>query len=412
MALVRQSLYRSSLAAVRPAVMESLQSSSLFAHLRPGARIAIGLGSRGIGRLDEIVAAVLDFFKQHGFEPIIVPAMGSHGGGTPEGQRQVLDSLGITAASPEVTIDPDMSTDCVGRLECGMKVLVSRSARSADHIFVINRVKPHTKFTADRESGLAKMLAVGLGKADGAAEIHRFAVRHSFEVISEAAAKIMAVCPVLGGLAILEDGHGQPARIETVAAGDLLEAEQDLLAAAKDMLPKIPLDQVDLLIVDRIGKNISGIGMDSNVTGRHRDITGDFCLAPHPKRIFVRDLAPESHGNANGIGLADFTTSRLVKAMDRDKTNFNALIAISPEKAAIPLWFETDREAIAAGLKSCGLADPASARVVRIRDTSHLGILSISRAFENELRDHRSLTLAGDWESMRFDGQGNLADLA
>lgn len=410
--MVRQSLYRSSLAAVRPAVIESLQNSSLFANLRPGARIAIGLGSRGIGRLDEIVAAGLDFFKQQGLEPIIVPAMGSHGGGTSEGQRQVLDSLGIPAASPDVTIDSDMSTDCVGRLECGMKVLVSRSARSADYIFVINRVKPHTKFTADRESGLAKMLAVGLGKADGAAEIHRFAVRHSFDVISGAAAKIMAACPVLGGLAILEDGDGQPARIETVAAADLLEAEKELLTAAKGMLPKIPLDQVDLLIVDRIGKNISGIGMDPNVTGRHRDITGDFCLAPHPKRIFVRDLAPESHGNANGIGLADFTTRRLVKAMDRDKTNFNALIAISPEKAAIPLWFETDREAIGAGLYSCGLADPASARVVRIRDTSHLGILSLSRAFETELRDHPSLTLAGNWESMRFDGQGNLADLA
>ncbi|MFP4445482.1 MAG: DUF362 domain-containing protein [Desulfosudaceae bacterium] len=408
MALVRQSLPRSALTDVPAATISSLRQSFIFDSVRPGARIAVAVGSRGIGRLAEIVAACIDFLKKQGFSPFIVPAMGSHGGATAAGQCQLLAGLGISEDALQVPIAADMAVDTVGRLDCGLDVFVSRAARAADHIFVINRVKPHTKFTADRESGLAKMLAVGLGKAEGAAAIHRFAVRHTFAVIDQAAKQILAACPVLGGLAIVEDGYGMPERLETVAAADLMETERHLLRQARKMLPGIPLEGIDLLVVDRIGKNISGIGMDSNVTGRHRDITGDFFLPPYVRRIFVRDLDPQSHGNANGIGLADFTTSRLVRAMDRDQTSLNALTAISPEKAALPLWFDSDRAAIAAALGTCGPVAPENARVVRIRDTAHLETLAVSRAFEREILDHPSLALTGGWSPLAFDGRGNL----
>lgn len=409
-ALVKQSLYSSPLTSVASSVFEALESTPLFHNAKKGDRIAVAVGSRGIANLDTIVSACLQFLKKSGLHPFIVPAMGSHGGATPRGQQQVLAGLGLPPAGMGVPIEADLAADCVDRLDCGMKVYVSRQALSADHIFVINRVKPHTKFTAERESGLAKMLAVGLGKASGAAEIHRWAVTHSFCVIDQAAEKIMACAPVCGGLAILEDGYGQTSRLAAVGAGELMEAEKALLKEAYAMLPQIPLDGVDVLVVDQIGKNISGIGMDSNVTGRHRDITGNLFQSPHVKRIFVRDLSPESRGNANGIGLADFTTGRVVRAMGRERTYVNARTAISPEKAAIPMWFDSDREAMGAAVATCGLENPEKARIVRIKNTAHMEHLWISRAFEEDLRDHPSLLLSGGWEAMRFDDAGNLAD--
>ncbi|MEW6078567.1 MAG: DUF362 domain-containing protein [Thermodesulfobacteriota bacterium] len=409
MVRVRQRLYASPLTDVKGAVAAALGSCPEIRKAGKGARIALAVGSRGIDAIDRITAACAAFFKRIGCSPFIVPAMGSHGGATPEGQEKILAGLGITAAAIGVPVRSDMATAAVGRLSCGMNIFVAREALDADLIFPVNRIKPHTKYIGDIESGLAKMLAVGLGKADGAREIHRFAVvTRTFDVIRQAAEQIIATGRVLGGLAILEDGRGRISRVEALPAAGLIEEEKKLLAEAYRNMARIPFDNVDLLVVDRIGKDISGIGMDSNVTGRHRDITGDFFTAPHARRIFVRDLSPASDGNANGIGLADFTTTRLVNAIDRKKTLVNALAAISPEKAAIPVAFDSDREAIVAAAQSCGLVSPESARIIRIQDTRHLETLAVSRVFEKEILEIEGLSLDGTWAEMAFDEQGNL----
>ncbi len=405
---VKQHLYTSSLTDIEGAVAGALDACPDSHKLKKGAAIAVAVGSRGIDGIDGVTAACIAFFKKLGCRPFIVPAMGSHGGATPEGQERILAGLGITAETMGVPVRSDMATEAVGRLDCGMNVFVAREALAADYIFPVNRVKPHTKFVGDIESGLAKMLVVGLGKADGASEIHRFAVTESFDIIRRAAEFMISACRIAGGLAILEDGHGQIDRVEAVSATGLIETEKTLLKETYRKMARIPFDGVDILVVDKIGKDISGIGMDSNVTGRHRDITGDFFTAPHVKRIFVRHLSPASDGNANGIGLADFTTTRLVHAIDREKTRINALAAISPEKAAIPMAFDSDREAVLAAARSCGLASPENARIIRIEDTRHLETMMVSRAFEPDMGDNPALTMAGDWSEMAFDDQGNL----
>ena len=410
MARVRQRLYASSLTDIEGVVTAALGSCSALHKIEKGAGIAVAVGSRGIDGIARVTAACIGFFKEIGCRPFIVPAMGSHGGGTPEGQEKILAGLGITAASMGAPIRSDMSTVPIGRLDCGMKVFVAREALAADYIFPVNRIKPHTKFVGDIESGLAKMLVVGLGKIDGAAETHRYAVSETFDIIRRAAEYMISSCPVAGGLAVLEDGHGRIDRVEVVSSPELIKREKSLLAEAYRKMARIPFDWVDILVVDKIGKDISGIGMDSNVTGRHRDITGDFFTAPHVRRIFVRNLSPASDGNANGIGLADFTTTRLVKAIDRDKTRVNALAAISPEKAAIPMAFDTDREAILAATGSCGLASPETARIIRIEDTRHLETMFVSRAFESDISSNSGLILTSEWSEMIFDDQGNLAD--
>ena len=410
MARVRQRLYTSSLTDIEGAVADALRSCPELLNIEKGAGVAVAVGSRGIDGIARVTAACIGFFKEIGCRPFIVPAMGSHGGGTPEGQEKILAGLGITAADMEAPIRSDMATVPIGRLDCGMNIFVAREALAADYIFPVNRVKPHTKFVGDIESGLAKMLVVGLGKIDGATEIHRYAVSQTFDVIRRAAEYMIGACHIAGGLAVLEDGHGRIDRVKAVSSPALIETEKKLLAEAYRKMARIPFDGVDILVVDKIGKDISGIGMDSNVTGRHRDITGDFFTSPHVKRIFVRDLSPASDGNANGIGLADFTTTRLVKAIDREKTRVNALAAISPEKAAIPMAFDTDREAILAAAASCGLNSPEAARIIRIEDTRHLETLIVSRAFESDITNNPTLTLASDWSPQAFDVQGNLVD--
>ena len=410
MACIRQRLYTSSLTDIEGAVASALRSCPALNKIEKGDSVAVAVGSRGIDGIARVTAACIGFFKELGCRPFIVPAMGSHGGGTPEGQEKILAGLGITAPSMGAPIRSDMSTIPIGRLDCGMNVFVAQEALAADHIFPVNRIKPHTKFVGDIESGLAKMLVVGLGKIDGATETHRYAVSETFDIIRRAAEYMIGACPVAGGLAVLEDGHGRIDRVEAVSSPELIKTEKKLLAEAYRKMARIPFEGVDILVVDKIGKDISGIGMDSNVTGRHRDITGDFFTTPHVKRIFVRDLSPASDGNANGIGLADFTTSRLVKAVDREKTRVNALAAISPEKAAIPMAFDTDREAILAAAGSCGLASPESARLIRIEDTRHLETLLVSRAFETDIDGNPALRQISDWSEMAFDDQGNLVD--
>jgi len=300
----------------------------------------------------------------------------------------------------------------LGELPNGLKIYFSKKAVEADHIVLINRIKPHTKFRAEIESGLCKMLTIGLGKAAGAAEFHRCAVQHTFKIIEDAARFLINQTPTLFGLALLEDGYGNLAHVETVFPSSFIEREKTLLPDAAAMMGRIPFDYLDILIIDYIGKDISGIGMDSNITGRHRDIVGDFFTSPHVKRIFVRDLSPASDGNGNGIGLADFTTKRLVDALDMQKTYANALTAISPEKASIPMYFDTDRKSLELCFQTTGIDSTARARVVRIRDTASLGLLQVSKVFEPQILSNPDLERITPWQPLQFDKSDNLLEIS
>lgn len=394
---------------VRAEVNRQFASFNLSGRFEPGQSVAVTAGSRGIDQIDQVLAALCHKLISVGLKPFIVPAMGSHGGATARGQIQVLGSYNITEQTVGAPIQAGMEVDLLGHTDLDTPVYLDRLAHAADHIVVVNRVKAHTKFKADRESGLMKMLAIGLGKDTGARCLHALAPTHSMSRIIEHTARyILAHAPILMGLGLVENAFGQCARIQAMLPEDVESEEKKLLIQAKELSAKIPFAELDLLIVDRIGKDISGTGMDTNVTGRNRDILGDFTSRPRVKRVLVRDLTQATHGNALGLGLADFCTARAVQAMDRKKTYANAMTAVSPEKAAIPMHFDTDRDTISAALDSLGHWDPETVRVVRIQDTLHLTRIQISPALMAELPAHCSVQ--GQPQEMHFDEHGNLTE--
>jgi len=407
MTFVRQAFKPSGLRNIDSIVRDEI--SRLPLSVSPGDTVAVTAGSRGIRHIQTVTRSCIACLSDIGLRPFIVPSMGSHGGATASGQVGILNSLGISEREMGAPIHPEMDVSNVGTLSNGTDVVVSTSALKADHIVVINRVKPHTKFNSDIESGLCKMMTIGLGKAAGAALFHRAAIKHSFTIIKDAAEMILEKCNILFGIALVEDARGNPSHIEAIPPQKIIAREKALLKKAYEQLGRIPFDALDVLIVDQIGKTISGIGMDSNVTGRHRDITGDFSIPPRAKRIFVRDLAKGSDGNANGIGLADFTTKRLVDAIDMKKTYTNALAAVSPEKASIPVYFDTDIEAIDACAKTLGLDSLQNSRIVRIQDTSDLSVFQASRALEAEISQHADLEILSPWHPLEFDEKGHIS---
>jgi hypothetical protein len=409
-ALIQQHLQASKLEDLPRAIMDSLKGLPVLKLTNPGDTVAVAVGSRGIKHIDTVVFHCIQFLKNNGLKPFIVPAMGSHGGATSDGQKAVLEKLGITASAMGVPVYTDMDVECLCELPEGLTIYFSKSALTADHVVVINRIKPHTKFKADIESGLCKMLTIGLGKAKGASEFHRCAVKQSFKLIEQAAEMIAKDSCFLFGLALLEDGYGNLAHVEAVESSALVSREKELLRKAAAMMGRIPFDFLDILIVDFFGKDISGIGMDPNITGRHRDIVGDFNNPPHVKRIFVRDLSPGSGGNGNGIGLADVTTRRLVKSLDLEKTYINAIAAVSPEKVSIPMHFEDDRTCLDACFETIGLDLRKDARMIRIKDTMSLEYLIVSQALENEISSNKDLKRITPWTQLTFDETGNLTD--
>lgn len=410
MAVIAQDLPDCPLDKPADKVCAAIDALPLAGRFQPGQSVAVAVGSRHIDQLDTVVIECIRWLKARGLSPFIVPAMGSHGGATPEGQQAVLAGYNITESSTGVPICTNMAVRQTGRLENGVPLLVAESAFFADHVVLINRIKPHTKFKAPIESGLCKMLTIGLGKHDGAAAYHEWAASRSFAIIEAGAAALLNRVSVLFGIGVIEDGLSQLAQVEAVLPENLIEREKALLKTADAMLGRIFFDAIDILIIDYIGKDISGIGMDSNVTGRHRDLVGDFCLPPSPKRIFVRALSPGSDGNGNGIGLADVTTDRLVSQLDMEKTVVNALTAISPEKAAIPIHFQTDRQCLAVCVRTAGLASAENARIVRIKHTAALKYVQVSKTLAPEVADDSRLQQVSAWQPMAFDASGNLVD--
>jgi hypothetical protein len=394
----------------------SAEFDKVRSRVQPGMRVAVGVGSRGITALDSIVTVVVGILKQAGGQPFIIPAMGSHGGATPEGQRDILATYGITEAAIGVPIRDSLEVRQVGRTEDGVPVFCSVEALGADAVVLINRVKPHTDFTGAVGSGIVKMSVIGLGKRAGAAAMHAAASRLGFErVIRGMARAVLAAAPILCGVAILENQFHETARLVVLPGEEIETGEGPLLEQARSLMALLPFDEIDLLIVDHLGKNISGSGMDPNVTGRwvqgySSALARQGRPSPFIRRIFVRDLTPQTHGNAIGIGLADATTSRLVRAMDHRATDLNALTSLSLQCAKIPIVFDTDEEAIDRMLSTLGLAETQAARIVRIADTLSLANLEVSEALLAEVERH-GLALAGKAREMQFDAQGNLTSM-
>ena len=390
------------------------EMARLKSGIRRGAQIAIAVGSRGISNIRPIVETVIGEVRAAGASPFVIPAMGSHGGATAEGQREILAEYGMSEKDLGVPVQPSMDTQVIGATPDGVEINWSAEAMRADGIIVINRIKPHTDFQSDSiGSGVLKIMVVGLGKRTGAAAYHaastRFGYEHMLRTISRV---VLQRAPILGGLAIVENQLHQTARIAALLPEEMETGEAELFREASRLMPKLPTEDIDLLIVDRIGKNISGSGMDPNITGRW--VHGYSTMlsgangggGPRVRRLFVRDLTPETHGNGIGIGLADLTTTRLVKALDEKKTYINALTSLTPNCAKIPIHFETDREAISMALGSLAMEDTRKAKIVRIADTLTLDQLDISES-GLEPRPPQVEPVAGARE-MEFDTAGNL----
>jgi hypothetical protein len=373
-----------------------------------GRGIAVACGSRGIDRIAQVTRAVISWLKARGARPYILPAMGSHGGGTAEGQTELLASYDITEASMGVPVRASMETVEVGRTEAGTPVFTSREALEAEGLVVINRVKPHTDFESTRlGSGILKMCAIGLGKVDGAAAAHRAAALHGYEASILAASRLVrSRIRLVAGVALVEDPHHHLARVEVIPAAAVEAREPELLALARSWMPALPFSEIDVLIVDEIGKNVSGAGMDTNVIGR--GVHGEpFRTARARARvIYARGLTPESHGNAVGMGLADVISSRLAAAVDPRITYTNAITALTPATVRVPMHFATDAECLRAALR-VSAADPERARIVRVRNTLALDRFVASAAYADEVKERSDLGLVAPLQPWTLTAEGN-----
>jgi hypothetical protein len=375
-----------------------------------GRRIAVTAGSRGIRDIAPVLRAAVAHLRELGAEAVVVAAMGSHGGGTAEGQGRVLAHLGVTPQAVGAPISTAMDTEIIGHAADGLAAYCDRVAAACDGILVVNRIKPHTAFDEPFGSGLMKMLAVGLGKLEGAAQIHRQGPADLARAIQAVAQVHLDRGAVVAGLALVENAYDEAALVEAVPPDRLVARELALFHEARAMAPRLPVDELDVLVVDEIGKLYAGTGMDTHVIGRRRIPGLPEPSVPRITRIVALRLSPHSEGNAQGIGLADVTTRRLVDAMDRHATYTNTLTTTFLQRAFIPIMLDSDREAIAAALDTLGASDPAGARLVRIPNTLHLGRLLASETVVDAVRGRADIGI-GDEVSWVFASDGRLADL-
>jgi hypothetical protein len=374
-----------------------------------GASVAITAGSRGISNIAEIIKVLVEELRALGAYPFIVPAMGSHGGATAEGQKDVLAHYGITEDYVGAPIKATMEVVEVGVTTEGVPVFLDKYASDADRIVVVNRVKPHTDFKGAIESGLMKMKAIGLGKQKGADTYHRAFVQHGYyQIIVSVAREVLKRCSIAFGVALVEDAHKDTAIIKAIPPQEIEDTERRLLPRAKRMMARLPFREIDILIIDRMGKEISGTGCDTNVIGRTVIPFAKFPPRPKVLRVFVRDLTDETYGNATGIGNVDVTTTRLVQKIDREATYINCISASAPEMARIPPYFDTDEEAFQMAMRTLGLVEPQDAKIVHIVDTLRLEEMEISEALLEEARQKPWITVTGGPQPLSFDAEGML----
>ncbi len=389
------------------AVLAELERVGLAQRLRPGASVAVAVGSRGIANLVPIVQAVIKAVRQAGGQPFVVAAMGSHGGATPEGQRALLAELGITEQAVGVPIKTDMDARRIGTNEFGLPVYWDCNALAADAVITVSRIKPHTDFRGRFESGIVKMLVVGLGKRLGAESIHRYGARGLRTMLEASARVVLEKTPFLLGVAIVENFYDQTALIRAVPREELLAEEPKLLEQARQLMATLPFDELDVLVIGELGKNYSGCGIDPNVIGRMYIAGEPEFDRPRIARIVVLDLAPESHGNGTGVGLADFITERLRRAIDRRPTEVNAMVSTFVERARVPLAFENDRAAIEAALQTCWQPDRSKVRLAIIPNTLQLRELwATPAACQQPLPPY--VRIEPDCRPIPFDDNGNL----
>ncbi len=411
---LRQHFERPRVEDVAAAVRAELEALDLGQTIRPGQTVALTAGSRGVANIPLVLRTVAHYLRDLGARPFLVPAMGSHGGGTAEGQRKVIESYGITESYVGGPIRASMEVVSLGSTAEGFPVVLDRHASEADHIAVIGRVKPHTSYHGPIESGLMKMMMIGLGKHVGALEYHRILLDCPYDqVVRSVGRTILAHAPVAFGLALVENAYDETARVAAVRPADFERREEELLVLAKQWLARLPYHDADLLIVDEIGKEISGSGMDTNVVGRKRAFrTATLEGQPQMRFIFVRGLSEKTHGNAAGIGLADFTTTRLVRAMNYRATVINCLTSGYPDSANLPVHFDSDREVLDAALAILGTRRAEEARILRIRNTLCLEEIEASEPCLAERAGPVPFDVVGAPRALTFDAEGNLPPLA
>lgn len=402
---VRQLFNGKSIADIPARIEQEFAKANLQEAVRPGSKIAVAAGSRGIANISEIIKAAVVELKKFGAKPFIVPAMGSHGGATAEGQTKVLNSLGITEESMGVPIHSSMEVIQVGTNDKGVPVYLDKNAAEADGIFIVNRVKAHTDFDAPIESGLVKMIAIGLGKHKGCVALHTHGLAAN---IPKAAGVVLKQGFCLGGLAILENSKEETAYLEVVKAQDFLIREKELLKKAKKFMAKLPFKALDVLVVKTMGKAISGTGMDTNVLGRLR-VEG----VPEPddikiKRVVVLTLADNSYGNALGVGLADLTTKRLVDSINFDAMYANVISTSFLERGKIPIYLPTDREAINTAIKTAGPVTEENVRLCVTKNTLELEELIISERLLSELKSLPHIEVLGKIGDIPYSAKGEL----
>lgn len=374
--------------------------------IQPQMEIAITVGSRGIANIPLLVKSVADEIRKRGAIPFIIPAMGSHGGATAEGQIEVLHSLGVTEDYTGCEIRSSMEVIEIGKTAEGIPVYIDQYAHQADGIIVMGRIKPHTDFSKNIESGLLKMASIGMGKHKQALALHSHGIRGIRDMMPAVGKKVIEHANVILGVAIVENAYDETAIIEAILPDQIEEREQALLQKAYTFMPSLPVEQIDILVVDQMGKDYSGTGMDTNIIGRIRVLSVEESSTPNIKYLIASDLSEASHGNATGIGLADLTTRRLYEKIDIKAMNENVVTSTFLERGKIPLILENDREALQAALRANWGVEPKDARIMRVANTLQIGELYVSEALYHELRDNDKIEVLEELSDMQFDQHG------
>ncbi len=408
---VRQKFDGAHLGDIPGTIAKEFQRPEVRARVKAGQVVAVGCGSRGVANIATIAKCVVRELQGLGAKPFIFPSMGSHGAATAEGQRKVLEGYGISEATMGVPVKATMDTTIVGELDDGTPVHMDRFAAEADGVVVINRIKPHTAFRGATESGVTKMLSIGIGKITGAATYHR----HGMDTFPTLLPKVrdvhLAKRNVMLGVGIVENAHDQTALIEVMPANQIATREPVLQEMAKRLMPRLCFDEIDVLVIDEMGKNISGAGFDPNITGRNRRAI-PWNFGPKTKKIAVLGLTPETHGNATGLGGADIITMRLFKEIDVPSTYANIITSMNLDGGAIPIVMNDDREAIQLAVKTVVRVKPENCRIVRIRNTLELAQIQVSEPMLAEVRAHPDqFQIVSPSAPFAFDAEGRLVPL-
>lgn len=391
-------------------ILTQVEALGIKNKIKSGDSVAVACSSRGIANYSTIVKTTVQSLQQIGLKPFIVPAMGSHGAATAEGQKKVLENYGISADKMGVPIQSSLEVVQIGVTEDQVPICMDKLSFEADHIVPINRIKPHTEFEHNIESGLMKMMAIGLGKKEGAATCHQAIMTYGYpRVVLTVARKVLQSGKILFGVGIVENGYSQTAKIGVLKPAELEEGEKGLLKQSKRLSAHLPFEKVDVLIIDEMGKDISGTGFDTKVVGRIlMPLVAKEPEIPKVKRIIVCDLTESTAGNADGVGIADFVTQRLVDKINLNALYVNAIAGAEPEHAKIPLTLKNDREGIGVAIRSMGLIPRNDLKIIRIKNTMCLGDVDISEAYKAELSRRKDLEIITEARPMAFDQKDNL----